>query len=275
MSITIKAPAKLNLTLDVCNKRADGYHEMDMINQTVDLYDTVTVEKCGSFVTLDTDMPHTGEDLTVKAAKVFFEHYGITGGAKITLRKSIPELAGLGGGSSDAAAVILALNELYGVNEDKKDLCDVAVKVSADVPFCLYRGTARVRGIGQKVFPLNGMPDCTFLLVRTGSKSSTADMFSKLDSKDYAHCDTDRAQYYLQNNDLQKFCKSADNSFDSLYENSDVKKFLYDRGALLALTTGSGPVMYALFSDEQKAIKCKYELEGKTDFCAICHPIFE
>ena len=270
--ISKKAYAKLNLALSVISRRNDGYHEMDMINKSVALCDDVTVEKTEKGIALDTDMAGADvkNDLTVKAAKAFFETAKITGGAKITVRKNIPVLAGLGGGSADAAAVLLALNELYGSPLDYKKLNAAAASVGADVPFCLVGGTARVRGIGEKITPLPDFPECSILLVRDGSKLSTAQMFCKLDGENARPYDITAASNAVEKGDIDAFCAAAYNSFDILYNNTATKKILLDGGAKLALTTGNGPVLYGLFVDNNKAKACFEALKSKGYECWLC-----
>lgn len=270
-----KAYAKLNLALSVKARRADGYHEMDMINCSVSLYDDIAVERTNSGIILDTDMHNADveNDLTVKAAKAFFAATGTQGGAKITVKKNIPVLAGLGGGSADAAAVLAALNQLYGNLLDSQRLNSVAASVGADVPFCLVGKTARVRGIGDIITPLPNFPECTILLVRDGNKLSTAQMFERLDKTNVKPYDVAAAVGAVENGDIEAFCAEANNSFDILYDNGATKQMLLDGGARLALTTGSGPVLYGLFLNESRATDCYNTLKAKGFECWLCSPI--
>ncbi len=270
--IAKKAYAKLNLALSVLSKRADGYHEMDMINCAVSLYDDISVERIDGGIFLDTDMQNsdTERDLTVKAAKTFFAATEIKGGAKITVKKNIPVLAGLGGGSADAAAVLSALNELYGNLLDNQKLNSVAVNVGADVPFCIMGHTARVRGIGDIISPLPDFPECTILLVRDGNKLSTSQMFEQLENTNVKPYDITAAVQAVKCGDIEAFCAAAYNSFDVLYDNSATKQILLDGGAKLALTTGSGPVLYGLFLNEKCAADCYNTLNAKGKECWLC-----
>lgn len=270
--VTKKAFAKLNMALSVLSKRPDGYHEMDMINCAVSLFDDITVSRQKSGIDLDTDMvgADSQKDLTVIAAKAFFSAAKIDGGAKITVKKNIPVLAGLGGGSADAAAVLLALNEIYDYPLNQKELNAVAASVGADVPFCLVGKTARVQGIGDIITPLPDFFDCTILLVRDGEKQSTAQMFDKLDNANALPYDIQNAVNAVKANDLNAFCAAADNSFDALYDNDATKQKLLDGGAKLALTTGSGPVLYGLFVDKNKAKVCYDQFKTEGFECWLC-----
>ncbi len=272
MMVTKKAYAKLNMALSVLSKRNDGYHEMDMINCAVSLYDDISVSQLDNGFLLKTDMPceNMDNDLTVIAAKAFFAAAKIDGGAKIEVKKNIPVLAGLGGGSADAAAVLLALNEIYDYPLDDEKLNKVATSVGADVPFCLVGKTARVQGIGQKIIPLPNFFDCTILLVRGGNKQSTAQMFEKLDALNTTPYDIQDAVNAVTQGNLDAFCAAAYNSFDALYDNKAIKQKLLDGGAKLALTTGSGPVLYGLFADEHKAKTCYECLKSSGFECWLC-----
>lgn len=273
--VTVAAPAKLNLSLDVVKKRDDGYHEMDMINCAVSLADSVTVSLCKDGVFGFGDVLHEKKDLCIKAAEVFFAETGLNCGAKITLKKNIPVLGGLGGGSADAAAVIKALNELCGTKQLFDELNRIAVKVGADVPFCLWGNVARVKGIGEIIIPVDTRIDCTFLLVKAQNKLSTAEMFLKADSiKNPYHPDTEKAVYCLQNGDIKSFCKYAGNTFDGLWQNGDIKKLLLENGADIALTTGSGPTLYAMFKDAERAEYCKKIFERNGVSAWVCKPFF-
>ena len=253
-----KAKAKLNLALDVVYLRKDGYHEMDMVNQTVSLYDDIEVSLTDNGITLDTTLVcESGEDLTVRAARLFLKASGFETGVAITVSKHIPVLAGLGGGSADAAAVLRALNRLSGGLLDNNQLCELAADVGADVPFCLFGGTARVRGKGEIISSLPDFPKCTILLVRDGQKSSTADMFARLDCVGAQHPDVCAAAAAVERGDLEGFCAAAGNSFDALWDNESIKQGIREAGGRLALLTGSGPVVYGIFCDGDKAEDCK------------------
>ena len=160
--ITVKTPAKINLSLDVTGKRQDGYHNLEMIMQSISLYDLVTVEKRRSGLSIQCDFPHTPNDsrnTAWKAAAAFMAEYPENGGVRIVLEKSIPVSAGLAGGSTNAAGVLKAMNRLYGEPFSEVKLVDIARRIGADVPFCLRGGTALARGIGDELVPLPISPD--------------------------------------------------------------------------------------------------------------------
>ena len=179
----IKANAKINLTLDVLGKRDDGYHLIDSVFQSVSLGDIVTVNKCDVIRVDCTDSTICDEsNIAYKAAKMLKDEFNLPGGISIQLKKVIPVAAGMAGGSSDAAAVLVALNKLYETNLSEDELCEIGLSVGADVPFCIIGGTARVGGIGEKMEKLPDMPQCAIIIIKHGQKLSTADMYRQVDA---------------------------------------------------------------------------------------------
>lgn len=282
---TFKSYAKINLTLDILGKRADGYHDIKMVMQTVSLYDTVSVElpECESGkIFVETNLPFlpTGADnLAYKAAELFYRETGINGSAKITLNKHIPVGAGLAGGSSNCAVVLKALNKLYRADLSMYKLCEMGVRLGADVPYCLLGGTRLAEGIGEKLSPLPKMPPCHILLVKPAFSISTKAVYEKIDNHSgYRRPDTERVINGLQTGDLGEITAGMGNVLEEVSVSdhpvlSDVKKQLILLGAEAAQMSGSGPTVFGVFSDYSKALNAKKQLWGTYRTVYLCNPV--
>lgn len=189
-SISTKAYAKINLTLDVLGKRPDGYHEIDSIFQTVSLFDEVTIEKQeteGIFCRMDNfgignpDIPEDEKNIAVKAAKSMFRKFNLPGGLSIRIQKGIPTEAGLGGGSADAAAVIQGIRELFSIGVSDEEMIDFAKNIGADIPFLLFGGTKRVSGIGEKITNLPSLPELPMVLIKPKIGMKTKEIYDAVD----------------------------------------------------------------------------------------------
>ena len=257
MNLTAKANAKINLTLDIVGKREDGYHLVDMIMQTVSLYDTVRVTKTDSGIrVLSSDNTLGGqEDITYKAAKLFFEKTGIIGGVEIKVDKNIPVAAGLGGGSTDAAAVLLLLNRLYENPLDIKTLEEIAIKLGADVPFFLYGGTIAVSGIGEIFEKLPDMPKCHLVIAKKGVKPSTKEMYEVIDNTDVSSFRPNNiaAKKAIENANLNILCENINNVFSAAWETDEIALIMKECGALAVSLSGSGPSYFGIFDNENHA----------------------
>lgn len=270
-SLKIKANAKINLSLSVLGKRADGYHELDTVMQSVSLNDAVYIEKsdkitvkCGEF---------GGEDnIAFKTARAFFAESGIKAGAAIRIEKRIPSAAGLGGGSADAAAVLCGLDRLYETKFSYKKLLNIAVKLGADVPFLIRGGTARARGIGEVLEPLSPLCGCYFLIAKGEDKLSTGEMFSRLDSAQYDKPDIDRTVFALNSGDLSAVLSSMDNSFSELWRESRVKDELLKTKADAVSLSGSGPAWFAVYLDKDRAEAAEKTLKALNIPVFMCEP---
>jgi len=252
-SLRMKAYAKINLGLDISGKREDGYHTIDTVMQSVSIYDTVTVKKAeGITVECGNGEIENEKNIAFKAAKVFFEAAGINGGAQIAIDKSIPYAAGMGGGSADAAAVLLALNQIYNTNFDSDKLCELALKLGADVPFFIKGGTQRSQGIGEILSEIKPLKKCYFLLVKRWEKPSTGEMYSRLDSENPPHPDMESVIAAIERNDIAGMVKVLDNSFIAVNPPLGLEKRLVDMGALGVSLSGSGPTWYAVFEGADK-----------------------
>ena len=269
--IKITACAKINLSLSVLGKREDGYHELDTVMQSVDLSDTVYIEKCRGIIT-DCKGISAEENIAARAARLFCEKTGAEG-CKIKIEKRIPAAAGLGGGSADAAAVLAGLNRLYKTGISKTELCEIAVKIGADVPFLIAGGTARARGIGEKLTPLMPLKDCYFLLAKAEEKPSTAEMFSRLDSTDYIKPDIEKTVNAVNCGDLNGVLENLGNSFEILWSKSPLKEMLSSTHPAACSLSGSGPARFAEYGDLNAALRARDKLSAKGNFCEICKPL--
>ena len=263
-SINEKAFAKINISLDVIGKRPDGYHEMLMVMQSVTLSDDVYVELLqGSEVTAQTNLrfiPCDDRNLAVRAAKVFFKAQGISDtGAFIRIKKNIPVGAGMAGGSSDAAAVLRALNTLYGKPYDRHGLEALAVGIGSDVAFCVSGGTVLATGRGEMLLPLPSLPDCNIVVCKPEFSISTPELFRKLDSvKLRCHPDSAGICEALIDGDLSKLARRMYNVFEDVPDRrmssiAEIKNRMLDCGALGAIMTGTGSAVFGIFPDRQSA----------------------
>ena len=260
--MVLKAYAKINLTLDIAGKRQDGYHLIDSVFQSVGAADTVTVEKAGKTSVKCGALSGEG-NIAFKAAESFFKYTGISGGAEINIEKNIPVCAGLGGGSADAAAVIVALDKLYGVSLPKAVLAEIGLECGADVPFAVYGGTARVGGIGEKVEPLPALEGYYALLLKEGEKQSTADMYKRLDGMPPRENKTEPFLRLLSEKGGEAALKTADNVFGALCEDKTLVDVLKSQNPICVSVSGSGPVHFAVFGSEAGAKAAEAELEAK------------
>lgn len=284
MSITEKAYAKINISLDVTGKRPDGYHDMLMVMQTVTLCDEVTVtlvdgERSHAVCNLPF-VPGDERNLAVKAANKFFEKLGKKGAARINLFKRVPVGAGMAGGSSDAAAVIRALNTLCGKPFDRAGLEELAAEIGSDVAFCVSGGTALASGRGEILTQLPPLPDCYIVICKPDFSISTPELFRKLDSvKLRCHPDTAGILTALDEGNLLKLSRRMYNVFEDVPDRrfaavAGIKSELLDHGALGAVMTGTGSAVFGIFSDLsaaenaanelKKSYKCCYVSENKT-----------
>jgi 4-diphosphocytidyl-2-C-methyl-D-erythritol kinase len=266
-SITKRAYAKINLGLDVLGKRQDGYHEVSMIMQSVNLYDTLTIRKYnGGDIRLKANLPWLPTDhrnLVYKAAKLFQETLHINEGIQITLNKKIPVSAGMAGGSSDAAATLTGLNQLFegGLSDDK--LKEMGVKLGADVPYCIQLGTALSEGIGERLTPLRPMPNCHILLVKPDISVSTKYVYEHLNlSGDVTHPDIPGMLAAIEKGNLRQLTLLMDNILQTVTIKEypiieEIKTKMREQGALTALMSGSGPTVFGIY-DSLPAAKAAY-----------------
>ncbi|NMA08740.1 MAG: 4-(cytidine 5'-diphospho)-2-C-methyl-D-erythritol kinase [Clostridiales bacterium] len=269
LTVTVDAPAKVNLSLDVLSRRDDGYHELRMVMQSVSLCDTltITVGEPGTRVALSCNIPYLPTDrrnLAVAAVRHFFEITEMSAHeVTIILKKRIPLTAGLAGGSTDAAAVLRALNRMLGTGMPLPELADRSLPLGADVPFCVLGGTALAEGIGECLTPLPDMPDCAFLLCKPPFTCSTAAVFSSLNLRRISqHPDTSGMLRALESGDLAGIARRMFNVLEAPVTAehaviSDIRHALLQQGALGVVMSGSGPTIAAIFPDAHTAARAR------------------
>ena len=266
--IRLKAMAKINLGLDVVRKREDGYHEVRMIMQTIRMYDQIELEPTeapGIRVSTNLNYLPTNEDnLVYKAAKLLMDEFDVKKGLNIGLRKFIPVAAGMAGGSSDAAAVMVGVNRLFHLNLSQKELMERGVKIGADVPYCILRGTALAEGIGEKLTHLPPAPAGYVLIAKPGIHVSTKFVYTNLKANELeSHPDIDGQIQAIRSGDLKKVAELCGNVLETVTIPAypvieEIKDAMKKGGALNACMSGSGPTVFGLFDDREKA-KAVYE----------------
>ena len=281
---TEKAYAKLNLSLDVTGRRDDGYHDLAMLMQTVDLCDELRLRfrddgqvRAGSNLRF---IPGDERNLAVRAALRFLEAIGESGqGLQIDLRKQIPVGAGMGGGSADAAATLRALNRLYGGVMDRSGLERLAQQVGSDVAFCVAGGTALAEGRGEKLTDLPPMPDCFFVICKPAFSISTPELYRKLDSAPVRiHPDTPGLLSAVREGDLTALCRRMYNVFEEIDDRrlrtvTEIKSRLLDHRALSAMMTGTGSAVFGVFQGEAEAREACAALRPDYKFCCVSRPV--
>lgn len=261
--VELKALAKINLGLDVLGKRENGYHDVRMIMQTIYLYDDVKLEcnKSGK-VTIESNLfylPADGSNIAYKAAQMLREEFNIKDGVHITLKKRIPVAAGLAGGSSNAAAVLFGMNRLFNLRLSREELMERGVKLGADVPYCIMRGTVLAEGIGEELTPLNPMPKCFVLIAKPSISVSTKVVYEKLDSTAIVnHPDIDGIIEGLDEKDLGKVTQRMGNVLEQVTIADypvieQIKDAMKSCGAMNAMMSGSGPTVFGIFKTKKEA----------------------
>lgn len=263
--IRINAMAKINLGLDVLRRRENGYHDVKMIMQTVNIYDTLEFEKKdepGIVVKVDAmELPTDENNLIYKAAKLLYDKCEMEKGVEITLTKRIPIAAGMAGGSTDAAAALVGINSLFELGLSMEELKQIGVKIGADVPYCIEGGTALSEGIGEILTKLPDAPDCFVVVAKPEISVSTKYVYENLHANELKyHPDIDGMTEAIRQGDLDGVCKRMENVLETVTETkypviSQIKQLLKDAGAENSLMSGSGPTVFAIFKEEETAKK--------------------
>ena len=279
--IAIKAAAKINLLLDICGCLENGYHKMDMIMQSIDLYDTVELKlgEPGIRMTCDDENLLCDEsNICVRCAKAFYEYTKIQPQIDIYLQKNVPMMAGLGGGSADGAAVLCGLNKLHKTNISCITLCEIGFKIGADIPFCIMGGTQRVRGAGEvlsEVFPLNN--DIFVLVAKPKFSVSTKLAFQSFDQeKNPPRADVNSMILALERGFLSEIAANLSNVFEPFckpQELNKIKNIMLKNGAEGALMSGSGSAVFALFENEKLALECAEILKNDMESVFVVKPL--
>ena len=263
--ISLKALAKINLGLDVVRRREDGYHEVRMIMQTIQLYDRLDIKRTQEpGIQIQTNLsflPVNENNLIYKAAKLLMDEFSITDGVSVKLDKRIPVAAGMAGGSTDAAAMLIGVNRLFSLGLTKRQLMERGVQIGADVPYCIMRGTALAEGIGEALSPLPPMVKCPVLIAKPSISVSTKFVYQNLKLDDTTiHPDIDRLINDIKAKNLHDIAAHMGNVLETVtipnYPVIDeIKKHMLSNGAVGAMMSGSGPTVFGLFDDEDTAKK--------------------
>jgi len=263
--IQLKALAKINLGLDVLRRREDGYHEVKMIMQTIGLHDDLEIRKTKTpGIQVKTNLyylPTNENNLVYKAAKLLMDEFQIQDGVSIQLKKRIPVAAGMAGGSSDGAAVLGGINQMYGLGLSMQALMERGVRLGADVPYCIQRGTALAEGIGEKLSVLPPMPKCTILIAKPGISVSTKFVYENLhanDLKPEQHPDVDSMIEAMRQKDLGLLCSRMGNVLETVTIPAypvinEIKRTMMDNGAIGSMMSGSGPTVFGIFDSPAAA----------------------
>ena len=270
--LSLKAYGKINLGLDVLRRRDDGYHEVRMIMQTVGIYDRIDlIYKEEPGITVETNLyylPDNENNLVYNAAKLLMDEFHVQKGVHIRLRKYIPVAAGMAGGSSDAAAVLFGVNKMFSLGLTTEQLMDRGVKIGADVPYCVMRGTALSEGIGEILTPLPVPPQCQVLIAKPGISVSTKFVYENLHANELRpeqHPDIDGMMEAIKQKDLYGIA----DRFGNVLENvtipaypviQEIKDLMLEQGAIGALMSGSGPTVFGLFTNPKAAAKAHEEM---------------
>ena len=284
MIIEEKAYAKINISLDVTGRRADGYHDMVMIMQTVSLCDELTLSiEDGEGVSARSNLrfiPGDERNLAVKAAKKYLEAVGERDkGVSIDIRKNIPVGAGMGGGSADAAAVLRGMNRAFAGRLREEELISLASDTGSDVAFCLVGGTMLATGRGEKLSPLPPVPPCYIAVCKPNFSISTPELFKKLDSVHLkGHPDTAGLISALEKGSLPELCRRMYNVFEDVGDRrmrtvSQIKGQLLDHGALGAVMTGTGSAVFGVFHDRKQAETACGEMKKEYGFCCVAEAV--
>lgn len=263
--ISLKALAKINLGLDVVRRREDGYHEVRMIMQTIHLYDRLKITKMKTpGIEIHSNLPFlpvNENNLVYKAGKLLMDEFGIREGVRVDLLKRIPVAAGMAGGSSDAAAMLYGMNQLFGLKLSRQALMERGVTIGADVPYCLMRGTALAEGIGEKLKQLPPMVKCPVLIAKPQISVSTKFVYQNLKLDEHTvHPDIDRLIQDIRNKDLQATARDMGNVLETVTIPNypviaQIKEQMMHSGAVNSMMSGSGPTVFGLFENEKQAKK--------------------
>ena len=282
-SIKLKSRAKINLSIDVLGKRQDGYHLVEMIMQTIDLYDLIEInEKDNDQITIKStsdEIPLDCNNLVYKAANLIKKTFNINKGVEIHIKKNIPVAAGMAGGSSNAAAVLVGLNKLWNLDLSNQQLEEIGLKLGADVPFCINGGAVLASGIGEELTPIKGLTkDVCILVCKPDLFVSTKEVYECIDSKDIDKRPNNKFLIEcLKNEDTRQLAENMFNVLEGVTMDKhpviqQIKDIMTNNRALGAMMSGSGPTVFGLYENREDAVKCKAILEKqfKQTFVVAC-----
>ena len=271
--LQLKAYGKINLGLDVIRKRPDGYHDLDMIMQMVDVYDDVIIEKkAGEEIVVKADaavLSNGKDNLAYMAAKMLFDEFGIKSGVEITIHKRIPIAGGMAGGSSDCATTLIGINKMFNLGLSKQQLMERGVKLGADVPYCVLGGTAIARGIGEALTPLPTPPQCHVIIAKPPISVSTAYVYGHIRPDEITkRPDIEQMTLAIKEQDLNKLSDLLYNVMEEVTVSEypvieKLKSIMLENGALNSIMSGSGPTVFGLFDDREKVQAAMKALDSK------------
>ncbi len=279
MKITVEAPAKINIFLDILGKLDNGYHSLFMVMQSVSLCDRVILSENEGGINIICDVPGVPCDernTAYKAAKVFCEKLGVEPAVDIEIIKNIPHEAGLAGGSADAAAVLRGLNEMTGAGFTDEELCRLGLKVGSDVPFCVVGGTCLSQNTGGVLSRLMPLKDCFIVLAKPDRGVSTAKAYSDADEAYLYHPDNMRMLDCCEKGDFEGICKYAGNVFEQVVEvpeRVEIKRIMRENNVSLAQMSGSGPTVFGIFEKENDALKAAEEIKKLCAGVFVAKPV--
>ena len=276
--VTVLAPAKLNLSLDVTGVLPNGYHALDMVMQTITLHERIVLRRAADIRLRlpGSRVPANDKNTAYKAAVAFFRTVGLLAGVDIEIRKSTPVRAGMAGGSADAAGVLVGLNALYGAGLSMSELCALGATLGADVPFALLGGTCRVQGIGDMLKPLPPCPDCWFVVVMPSAGVSTPEAFARYDQVGSSiHPDCAAQEEAVRAQDLAAICAAAGNALEECsgaVETPHICELLCRSGAITAQMTGSGAAVFGVFQTREQAQAAAMALRREYRLVYVARP---
>lgn len=278
-TVEVIAPAKLNLSLDITGVDNKGYHLLDMIMQTVSVFERITLTKQDT-ITIKSNaryIPVDEKNTAVKAAVKFFEYTGVNGGVNIYIKKNVPIKAGMAGGSADAAGVIVGLNYLYNTSLSLDEMCKVGLMVGSDVPFMIKGGTKRVQGTGDIILPAPELKNCYFVICMPANGVPTPKAFAAYDTMGKSlHVETDKLLHAIKANDLPQVAQYMANDLEKAAESPDtvpLKEKLISLGALGSTMTGSGAAVFGLFDNEEIAVAAMEYFKGRVKSVFLARPV--
>ena len=272
--IELKSRAKINLSIDVLGKRKDGYHLVEMIMQTIDLYDVIKIRELSSddiiIKSNSKDIPLDDTNIVYKAINLLRDKFNINKGIEVFLQKNIPIAAGMAGGSSNAAAILVGLNKLWSLNLSELDLQELGLNLGADVPFCISGKTALAKGIGEELTFVKGLPkDISILICKPEIFVSTKDVYEGLDLNNIQiRPNNEKLLEYLKEEDVSSLAENMVNVLEGVTSNSyieikDIENAMMENGALGSMMSGSGPTVFGLYKNREDALSCKKNLLRK------------
>lgn len=280
--ISLDAHAKINLSLDVLNRREDGYHTLQMIMQTIQLHDTITIQEIPYGVEIKCAapyVPNNSSNIAYKAAEAMINNYKLDAGVRIVIDKKIPVAAGLAGGSTDVAAVLKGINTLFELDLEQNDLMQIGKTIGADVPYCIMGGTALAEGIGEKLTLLAPLGNIPIILVKPRIGVSTAWVYKSLNlDRVINRPNTDSLIDAIEKKDIKYLAENMSNVLENVtvekYPMIDkIKKDLIGKGAIGSMMSGSGPTVFGIFEDEEKARSAFSKLRNNKHACFFTHTV--